>query len=297
MTPFLGLATLVAQEGELMLLKLLFSAFLLLTPTLWALTSSSPALEPRWDSVIHIKTEARDPLGSEAPSYCNATLLSARMLITAAHCLSHAEVLKSRFIEVEVGAYKYTTRPDGQAVRIGYVKKIRQSFRAQFFFTPELLRSLNSSGLKTKISPAYDIAIAVLDSPVPVDAQFPFAEVISTRELNSIKSRLLQYRPTVVTVNYLTEMSTDTRRLANLNSIKWDTSRHYTSRSQSRVEEGDSGAPLFIQTATQWKLIGVVKGRAETIFSNWDVFGSVDTNLCAIAQLVPQEFKSLICKL
>lgn len=273
-----------------MLLKLFLSI------STWALTPSSPALDPHWDSVVHIKTEARDQQNSEAPSYCNATLLSPRILITAAHCLSHAEVLKSRFIEVEVGAYKYVTRPDGQTVRIGYVKKIRQTFRAQFFFTPELLRSLNSSGLKTKITPAHDIAIVLLESPLAVDSQFQFATVIPAGELNSIKSRLSQYHPTVVTVNYLTEMSTDTRRFADLNAIKWDTSRHYTSRSHSRVEEGDSGAPLFIQTGSQWKLIGVVKGRAETIFSSWDVFGTVDTNLCSIAQMVPQEFKALICK-
>lgn len=269
---------------------------LLLTATAWALTPSQPALDTYWDSVVHIRTEARDAQNSEAPSFCNATLLSPQVLVTAAHCLSHAEVLKARYMEVEVGAYKYGTRPDGHVVRIGYVKKFRQTLNAQFFFTPELSKALKSSGLKTKISPAQDIAIAILNQPLPLDSNFAFAQIASTRELNAMKMRLLQYRPTVVTVNYLTEMSTDTKRLAYLDEIKWDTSRHFTSRSNSRVEEGDSGAPLFVQTGPQWKLIGVVKGRAETFFSNWDVFGTIDTNLCSISKAVPAEFKASICK-
>lgn len=273
-----------------MLLNLVFLS------SLWALQPSTPALDTRWNSVVQIRTDARDQQNTEAPSYCVATFVHARVLITAAHCLSHAEVLKANHIEVEVGAYKYITRPDGQTVRIGYVKRFRQTFKAQFFFTPELLKSINSSGLKTKIPPSQDIAIAILESPLPVDSQFPFAQIISAQELNSIKTHLPQYRPTVVTVNYLTEMSTDTKRLATLNDIKWDSSRHYTSRSPARVEEGDSGAPLFIQTGTQWKFIGVAKGRAQTIFSNWDVFGTVDTNLCSMAALVPQEFRNLLCK-
>ncbi len=249
----------------------------------FALTLSTPAIDPIWDSVVQIRTEAVDQDGADVPAYCNATLLSNQLLITAAHCVHHAQVLKSFTVHVEVGAYKFATRPDGSTVRIGYITKLKHQSPAQFYFTPAVTRSFVSSKFKAKIGPSEDMAMIVLTNNLDLPSDFPFAKIISQQNLQGLKNKITQYKPTVVTINFLEEMSTDTKRLAELNNLNLD-KLHFTSKSNSRVQAGDSGAPLFARIGNEWNLVGVVKGRASTVFSNWDVYTSVESNLCLISE-------------
>lgn len=249
----------------------------------FALTLSTPAIDSIWDSVVQIRTEAVDQDGADVPAYCNATLLSNHILITAAHCVHHAQVLKSFEVQIEVGAYKFSTRPDGTKFRIGYVTKMKHVSPAQFYFTPALTRSMAVSKLKTKIGPNEDMALIVLTHALELPAEFPFAKVISQQNFQGLKRKITEYKPTVVTINFLEEMSTDTKRLAELNNLSFDT-LHFSSKSNSRVQAGDSGAPLFVRVGNEWNLLGVVKGRASTVFSNWDVYTSIESNLCLISE-------------
>lgn len=273
----------------------LFSLILLFSFSAFSLTFSNAAPDTYWNHVVQIKTEGVDRDGTEVPSYCNGTLLSPKLIVTAAHCLVHAEVLKSFTVQVEVGAYKFMTRPDGQLARIGYVTKLKKSLPAQFYFTSAVKRKIASAKLKTQPGPGEDIALIDLSENLQLESDFVFAQIISNKDFQGSKNIITQYKPTVLSINFIEEMSTDTKRSAELNQLTWNSARYFTSKSNSRVQAGDSGSPLFARIGASWKVIGVVKGLASTFFSDWDVYASVDSNLCEISLSLSPENKALIC--
>ena len=135
----------------------------------------------------------------------------------------------------------------------------------------------------------------VLSEALELPENFPFAKIINQQNFQALKQKITNYKPSVVTINFMEEMSTDTKRMAELNNLKFDSSRYFSSKSTSRVQAGDSGAPLFVRIGTEWNLVGVVKGRASTVFSNWDVYPSIELNLCQISEKLDQEAKRLLC--
>ncbi len=237
-----------------------------------SLTNNSVALDPVWDSTVFIRADGRDPQGHEAPSYCNAAVIAPNILITAAHCLIHAEILNSYKVQIELGSYRSKTRADGSSFLVGYVVNSRKEYLSRFVFHPKLQGKLSRMNFRSQISPDEDLAWIYLDENLDLPEDFPFAEMASTAEINSFSAKPLSFEPTIVSINYLEEISTsNTRKMARLNQIS--VSRSYlTSKSISRVRPGDSGAPLFAKMNGRWKLVAVVKGQASNFFSNWDVF-------------------------
>lgn len=261
-----------------------------------ALSNAVPALEADFQSVVFIQSEDRDQ-NESVPAFCNATLISPRILITAAHCVKGSAALHDNKIDIEVGAYKYVTRPDGKMVRVGYARLIKEIIPVQHFFTKSMTSRIANQGLRASPGPSEDIAVVVLNKSLILPEAFIFHKVISSAELKGIGSGLLNYLPTVVSINPFEEITTDTKRKALLNSLSKTMSGYWESKSNSRVAPGDSGAPLFLRLGAQWRLAGITKGRAETFFSNWDVYGILDTKLCEIASQIPdQEGQTLLCR-
>jgi len=240
----------------------------------WALTNSQPAVENFWNANVMIKSEAWDTEGQmTVPGYCNATFLSHQKLVTAAHCLVHAQVMKKFDIEIHVGEYKYITRPDGQVVRVGYVTKERLTVSAQFHFLPSLARKIASQGFSTKVGPEEDMAVIELTELWGGQVPILFPKVLP-KDKEALLQQNLSNQLVVLTVNFMEIASNDTKRNALLNVVS-NSGAYFQSKSFPRVEEGDSGGALYYVEGNQYYLVGVVKGRAETYFSNWDVYSNV----------------------
>ncbi len=152
-------------------MKIIFTMVITFCSSLtFALTNSVPELSPVFQSGVLIKTDALQPDGEETLSFCNATFVHPRVLVTAAHCLQGAYILKSFNTEISVGYYKYITRPDGKTVRIGWVDVVKATAAGKFYFVGNLASSFNTSGMNVKIKPEQDIALIVLDQPFSLPA-------------------------------------------------------------------------------------------------------------------------------
>lgn len=265
--------------------------------TAMALTNAQPADSDDLQSIVMIQTEGRDQDGSDVPAYCNATFVHPLVLATAAHCVRDAFVIRDFSVNIEVGKYKYVTRPDGTVVRVGYGAILNESKPAQFIFTNALRARINSQGLRTQIGPQEDVALIVLASAMNLPATVKMIPMISQKELQGLAGIVNQYLPTVITINPFAEVTTsNTKRFAALNKTKWNASGFFESTSTSRVEEGDSGAPLLVKIGTTWKLVAAVKGRGQSGFSNWDAYSAFDKKACDMAnQLTNAEARAAIC--
>ena len=242
-----------------------------------ALSESTAAQSPEFESVVFYRVPQYDKESKEEmPGYCNGTLLSSRVMVTAAHCLFMAEALNSRTLDIEIGEYK----------KFGYATISKQTVTAKFLFPADLKKRLGVQGLNLKVGPSEDLAVAVLDQELSVKSDFRFGAVLSQTHTASVLGKVLNYWPTVVTVNPFEEIQTmNIKRMARLDRMS-KKDGHFESQSTSRVEPGDSGAPLFARVGPEWKQIGVTKGRAETFFSNWDVLVYFGDQLCLIANQI-----------
>ncbi|MEZ0391814.1 MAG: trypsin-like serine protease [Pseudobdellovibrionaceae bacterium] len=276
--------------------SLLVIYLLALSITVQALTHSSPAVDEEFHFNVLISTDGRDPQdGSMIPAFCNASFVHPLVLVTAAHCLRDAHVLKSQTVDIQTGQYKFVTKPDGTVGRVGYVLNPKQRQSAKFIFTKNLTAKINSQGFQTQIGPQEDLALVRLSSPLT--DSLPMMAVISQQELRGIAASLTTYAPTVLSINPWADLTNlDTKRSANLNRLNWNGSGYFRSTSSSRVQEGDSGAPFFVRIGSNWKLAGVVKGKATTPFNDWDVFTGLDQKICELATPIDDtEIQDLLC--
>lgn len=264
---------------------------------LFALTNSKVAESPTLAHVMMIKSEAPDSTGNTTPGYCNATLIHQNLMVTAAHCVKLAYISGQKTIDIQVGQYKYITRKtDGVVVRVGYVVKHALKKSVNIELPRSLKDKLASRGEKATISPNEDFAMLWWNDETPEFKDIEAAQIVSTVEHNQIVQNINQYSFHPVTINFFSEMSTDTKRTSTLESstIKWK--GYLYSKANSRVEEGDSGAPLFSVINNKLKVFAVVKGRASTVFDNWDAYSAVGPHLCSMASSLPSFIKLESCK-
>ncbi len=234
----------------------------------WALSPSTPAESRFYNSVVFISVPAVDVDGSDVTGYCNATLINRTSLVTAAHCVVNSKLSLGQPLMIEVGEYKYKQTPSGP-LRVGYVSTLKHKSLVTLQLRPGV--DVNRPSV---ISPEDDFAVITLKNQIPLPQDFSFPQIWKKSVSNAETTQAF-----VVSINPLENMqNTDTRRGAVLNQIDF---RGYSAHSTSaaRVQEGDSGAPLFATIGAQIYLVGVVKGRAETYFSNYDVFSVWENRL------------------
>lgn len=269
---------------------LLISSFFY-TLNVSALTNSAAEENAFYNATVFIRSDAPDESGDTAPGFCNATLLNDHMAITAAHCVHLAYVSRDHKIEIEKGAYKYKTMPDGKIRKIGYVNFFKESIQAEIYFSQSLSQKMDRNRFKAKIGPDEDVAIITWSENFDQLKQDSYPSIISPKEFLQIKSNIQAYQFKVVSINPFSEMSLDTKRSAFLNSVKWALGSYLESKSFSRVEEGDSGSPVFVND----KIFAVVKGKATTVFSNWDAYSSVSNIACEINTKLSNDLKIKGC--
>lgn len=229
----------------------------------WALLPATPATDSSFNAVVLLKIPGVDSDGYVVDGLCNGTLTSNDTLVTAAHCLAGSKLKNGEPITVEVGEYKYITRPDGNIVRVGYTTKFKHTSTV----TAQFPKGVSYDSLPNKISPDNDFVFIRLHQAISLPEGFVFAKLWKAPLQQTTANSLF-----VVSINPVEYITTaDTKQMAALNKVKF-LNYQIQSQSNSRVAPGDSGAPLFASINGQSYLIGVTKGRAETIFSNWDVF-------------------------
>lgn len=218
------------------------------------------------------------------------------MAITAAHCVHLPYVSGVRKMTIEKGEYLYNTRKDGTISRIGYVPKFSKVVNIEIELASSLKDKFDQNGYKAKISPSVDMAIIWWKENTDVFYEKNFPTIVSPNELNKIIKSISNFNPSITTINYLSDSSTlDYKRSANLNSLKWTYTNYLESKSLSRVDEGDSGSPIFVEINGMKKIIAVVKGKASTLFDNWDAFTSVTKITCEIDKHLPSDLRIKEC--
>lgn len=256
-------------------LTLIFFSFSTLT---YALSNSTAALDEKFNIMVSIRNDAPDHKGDDAPAFCVGTLLNDHEIVTAAHCVKDLYFHPELTMQIDLGFYKYVTRPTGERVRVGYYQDMSFKRKVRIHFPETLKRKIAISKKKVNIGPDEDVALIEF-LPLELKREIPSTHIVSDKFMSEIRSNVKKYPLMATTINFMEEMSTDTRRMAILNQVT-ASNGHLKSTSTARVAPGDSGAPVFYDNKTELHLFAVVKGMAKTVFSNWDVYNYVHPFLC-----------------
>jgi hypothetical protein len=244
---------------------------------------------------MQIRSDAPDSKGDTTPGFCNATLINKNVLITAAHCVKLAYISGMKKIEIEVGQYKYVKRKsDGKVVSVGYAQKYKLLKNVHIELPRSLVDKISRRGGKASIGPSEDLALLWWSEETPEFADIDIAKVVNQNEHEKIIKNISQTNLYALSINFFSTSSADIKRIASLNNYRW--SDYVNSKSQSRVEAGDSGAPLFALINGKYKILAVVKGEASSIFGSWDVYSPVNPHLCQLVRNLPTFIQIESCK-
>jgi hypothetical protein len=243
-----------------------------------ALTNSVAALEERYNVMVALQNSAPDQNGDDSPAFCVGTLISDHEIITAAHCVKDLYFHPELEMKIELGFYKYVTRPTGERVRVGYYQDMSFQRKVKIQFPDSLKRKLAVSKKRANIGPNDDVALIEF-LPLELKREIPVVKIVNDQFMNEMRSNIKKYPLTATTINFLADPTSDYRRMAILNQVSGSVG-HLKSTSTARVEPGDSGAPVFYDNKAELYLFAVVKGYAKTVFSNWDVYNYVHPFLC-----------------
>lgn len=267
---------------------------LLMSAQSFALTNSTRDESIDWTPVVQIKSEAPDSTGDTLPGYCNATFIAKTVLVTAAHCVKLAYISRDTQLNIQTGYYKYITRPDGQVVRIGYVPKANFNKHINIELPKSLADKIAKKGEKAQIGPEEDFAIVWWEEATPETDELTESLVVTPAEHSEIIKNLKNYPLKVVSINMFSESSLDYKRSGDLSVVKWNNG-YIHSKSLVRVQEGDSGAPVFVKINNKMKIFAVVKGKASTVFDNWDVYPAINSHLCTLNKKMPSSMQLKSC--
>lgn len=255
-----------------------FLLFFMISPKLThALSNSSAALEEKYNIIVSIRNYAPDQNGDDAPAFCVGTLLNDHQIVTAAHCVKDLYFHPELNMQIDLGFYKYVTKPTGERVRIGYYQDMSFQRKVQINFPESLKRKITIAKKRVKIGPNEDIVLVSFQS-LELKREIPLSSIVSEKFMEEFYINVKKYPLTATTINF-EETSNDIRRKAILNQIS-TSNGHLKSTSTARVAPGDSGAPVFYDNTSELHLFAIVKGMAKTIISNWDVYNYVHPFIC-----------------
>lgn len=262
-----------------------------------ALLNSFEALHQGFDSVVLFSAPGFDVEANESfHGYCNGTLLSMQVMITAAHCVGQASILADQPLDIQPGQYVYLKK-EGQPVRrIGWASKYRQQMHAKYYFIPSFQKKLDAKKLKASPGPSEDLAIVFFDKPLALPQDWPTAKLLNPIDHAAIVANLKDQNIATVSVNPASEIATnDLRRIAPITQIKKSFLGYFSADGRGRVEPGDSGSPLFVYSGKEWKILGITKGQAGNLLMDWDVYGLADHRVCQMIKKIPDGTAQAIC--